>query len=533
VAVIALIALYVPLAGAGPSVQRAGVMGAAALAALLAGRPASRWHALLLAAVATLALNPRVCGDVGWQLSFAAVAGILLVAPRLRAALPLPRLAAEGVAVTVAATLATAPLLAHHFGAVSLASLPANVAALPVVAPIMWLGMLQAALGQLAWAGGPAAAIGGAGAAVLGAVNGRLIDALAWLAARAAEQPWAQVEASLRSPWAVSGVYAALGIALAAFGRMGRRPSRGVGGPDRASRSRAATARDEARLLWRALSRGTRAAALAATAVALLLGARAVLGQPPAPDRLTVTFLDVGQGDATLVQHPDGSAVLFDGGPAEARVARLVRRAGVRRLSAVVATHASADHHGGLGEVLERFRVGVLLDGGDGTLDPGFRAVLAVAGRRGVQRVRASAGQVLRLGGLTVRILAPAPRPQGPAPDDPNPRGVVALVSSDGFDLFLSADAESPSLLPLDLRDVDAMKVPHHGSRDPGLPAVLERLKPEVAVIEVGEDNSYGHPAPDTMAALRAAGPAVYRTDRDGTVRAEVSGGELRVRTGQ
>jgi competence protein ComEC len=103
---------------------------------------------------------------------------------------------------------------------------------------------------------------------------------------------------------------------------------------------------------------------------------------------------------------------------------------------------------------------------------------------------------------------------------------VVALVSSGGFELMLSADAESPTLATLDLPDVDAIKVPHHGSADPGLGAVLERLRPEVAVIEVGE-NSYGHPHPDTLRALERAVPHVRRTDRDGTVRLVVAGDRM------
>ena len=119
----ALIAIYVPVAGAGPSIQRAGVMGAAGLVAALAGRPSARWYALLLAAVATLALDPRSTGDIGWQLSFAAVAGLLvLVAPLVRVLRGATRgrcarrALAEGAAMTLAATLATAPLAAHHFG---------------------------------------------------------------------------------------------------------------------------------------------------------------------------------------------------------------------------------------------------------------------------------------------------------------------------------------------------------------------------------------------------------------------------------
>ena len=174
-ALICLVALYVPLAGAGPSLQRAGVMGAAGIAAMTLSRPSSRWYALLLAAALTLVLNPRACGEPGWQLSFVAVAGILAagrpLAARLRrlaqelAGAPSragPRRAAsslgravidgicEGTAITVAATFATAPLVAHHFGSVPLAGLPANLLALPAVAPAMWLGMVKAALGMLA-----------------------------------------------------------------------------------------------------------------------------------------------------------------------------------------------------------------------------------------------------------------------------------------------------------------------------------------------------------------------------------------------
>ena len=186
---------------------------------------------------------------------------------------------------------------------------------------------------------------------------------------------------------------------------------------------------------------------------------------------------------------------------------RLLRRAGVDRLALVVATHPSRDHHGGLPAVLRRFAVDALLDGGDGTSDQSFRALERLADERNVERIPAIAPLTLTLAGgdLRIHVLSPPPRPPGPPPEDPNPRAVVAIVSSGGFDLMLSADAESEALLPLDLPDVDAIKVPHHGSSDPGLPEVLERLKPEVAGIEVGLHNTYGHPAPSTLAALGEA----------------------------
>jgi competence protein ComEC len=572
VALLGLVALYVPLAGAGPSLQRAGVMGAAGIAAMTLSRPASRWYALLLAAAATLALNPRACEEPGWQLSFAAVVGILCLGvplgraftraaigllaapappvtgrpgaalpgaalhgaapdpaapdrhtaalarlPTLRARLPELRLAlarglGEGAAITLAATLATAPLLAHHFDAVPVAGLPANLLALPAVAPAMWLGMVKAGLGLLA----PALPVDPL-AAALGPLTRLPVAYIGRLAELFAQLPGGRLSPPLPSRAGVPLAYALLALAVVAV---------------RLAWRRLGAHAEELGARWRRRPRAQRLAVGAAAAAAVVLVAVRALGPAPPPDTLTVRFLDVGQGDATLVQHPDGSAVLFDAGPPEAGTARLLRRAGVRELAAVVATHASRDHHGGLVEVLERFEVGLLLDGGDRTNDPAFRAALVRAAREGVRIVPATAPMTLRVGGLTIRVLSPPPRPPGPAPEDPNPRAVVAIVSAGEFDLFLSADAESEVLLPLELPDVEAMKVPHHGSEDPGLPELLERLRPQLAAIEVGV-NTYGHPAPPTLAALERAGVRVYRTDRDGTVTLSVEGGGMRVTTEQ
>ena len=193
-ALLALIAVYVPVTGAGPSIQRAAVMGAAGIVAMLAGRPQSRWYALLLAATVTLAANPRAPGDAGWQLSFAAVAGIALWAAPLREVLAgeaapgsIRASLAEGAAVTVAATVATAPLMAHDFDAVSVAALPANLLALPAVAPVMWLGMLASMLGQLP--GAPVEPLTG----LAGLLSAYVAQVAHWFS----EPRWAQVPVSL------------------------------------------------------------------------------------------------------------------------------------------------------------------------------------------------------------------------------------------------------------------------------------------------------------------------------------------------
>jgi len=514
-AMLVLIAIYVPLAGAGPSLQRAGVMGAAGLVALGAGRPSSRWYALLLAAAVTLALNPLVAADPGWQLSFAAVVSILTIGRRLRTALAgLPGPLAEGIALTVAATIGTAPLLAHHFDTVSLSGLPANVVAMPAVAVTMWLGMLAAAIGQLSAAPAPVAELALVLAQVLGLFNGVCLAFIEAVAVRFSEAPGAAVALPLSSPGAVALAYAAIAAAVLAVVRIAPRLEPWV---------------TSARAAFRRLPARRRGPLVASLAAAVALGSLSALAPPSPPSVLTISFLDVGQGDATLVQSPEGGAILFDGGPPEGQVVRLLRRAGVRRLSAVVATHQSRDHQGGLREVIEKVPADLYVDGGDGNRDPDFLAIAEAAARRGVRRVVPRQGSVLRAPGLVVRVLGPSPRPPGPAPEDPNPRALVTVVSAGDFDLFLCGDAESPSLVSLPLPDVEAMKVPHHGSKDPGLPALLARLRPQVAGIEVGESNTYGHPAPETLAALRAARVAVHRTDLEGTVAVRVEGGRLEV----
>jgi competence protein ComEC len=510
---LALIAVYVPLAGAGPSLQRAGVMGAAGLVALAAGRASSRWYALGLAAAVTLALNPRAAGEPGWQLSFAAVVGILLLATPIERALSgLPRILAKGVAITLAATLATAPLMAHHFETFSLAGLAANVVALPLVAPIMWIGMVQVALAQLA-ALVPAA---GLGIGPLGALDGIVLGLLQRVVRAFAAAPGASIELPLRSPLAVVAAYGLLAAAALAVARTARRNE---------PRARSAAAG------LRRLPRRGRAALAAGCAALVALAWTSATAAPP-PERPTVRFLDVGQGDATLIQDGAGASVLFDGGPPEARVYRLLREAGVDRLDLMVATHKSRDHTGGLPEVLERIPTRLLAENGDGARDPDFRALLATARERGVRAVPARAGQTLRVGRLRIEILGPPPLAPGESPpEDPNPRGVAAIVSAGEFDVWLSADAESDAILNYPLRPVEAMKVSHHGSDDPGLPELLDRLRPQVAAIEVGEGNTYGHPTRETLKALHGAVPHVYRTDEDGTITLTADGEAMSVAT--
>ena len=274
------------------------------------------------------------------------------------------------------------------------------------------------------------------------------------------------------------------------------------------------------------------AAVGAAALAAVALGIAATAGRDPRPQigpgELVVSFLDVGQGDATLLQRGSAS-VLVDTGPPGGPVLRRLREAGVRRLDLLVITHAEADHEGMALPVIATFRPRLVLDGGAGWPTEVQRGLPAALERAGGRAIAARAGQVLRVGGLRFRVLWPPRRSARWKPDgNPNDHAVVAHVRDGPFDLLLPADAESNVTAGLDLPRVEALKVAHHGSADEGLPALLERTAPAVAAIEVGAENTYGHPAPSTLDALRVV-PELARTDLDGTVRLHVSGERMRL----
>lgn len=486
--VLALIAVYVPVAGAGPSIQRAAVMGALGLLATMAGRRASRLYALALAALVTLAVDPGIAGDIGWQLSFAAVLGILLLARPLRQALVSHlgagrwrRALAEGVAVTVAATLATAPLIAFHFETLSTTTLFANVLALPAVAPAMWLGMCSAGLAQLP--GVPLEPLNG--------LNALLLAYIAQVAAWCAAPEWAELEVHLGGA-GLAATYLGLGLGVLACRRWPR-------------------------------------AVLALTAVAVACwvplpwaGSAGVDGPPSRG--LRVEVIDVGQGDAILLQPARAPAVLVDGGPPGDDLAAKLEDAGVERLAAAIVTHDQSDHAGGIEELLGQLPVERFLFARAG------RGLIARAAAAGAEPEQITAGRELRSGALRLRVLWPPPELLGAAAvgRDPNQLALVIEARWRDFSMLLTADAEAEAV-PIEPGPVDVLKVAHHGSEDAGLGSLLDRARPRLAVISVGEGNPYGHPTAGTLATLRRHRVPVVRTDEAGDVVIEVNRRSIRL----
>jgi len=518
--ILGLIAVYVPLAGAGPSIQRAGVMGALSVLATLAGRRTSRLYALALAATVTLAIDPDIGADVGWQLSFAAVLGILLLAPPLREAISARTggrgwrgALAEGAALTIAATLATAPLIAFHFGSVSTTTLLANLLALPAVAPAMWLGMLSAAAGQVP--GFPVEAFNLLAAPLLAYV--------AQVAAWCGRPSWAEVRVGLNGAGLAASYLALAGAVLLAFRlvRWSRLASlRRAPAADRPKR--------RPRLLFPARRRV--GAGVAACFAAIALASAAAGGGATATGGaagLRVSVLDVGQGDAILLQPAGAPPVLVDGGPPGDDLAAKLVAAGVERLGAAVVTHEQSDHAGGVEELFGRVPVARL------AYARLSRRLLGEARVAGAAPVRLGEGDGLRSGRLRIEVLWPPRELLSPplSGADPNQQALVLLARWRDFSMLLTADAEAEAA-PIDSGPIDVLKVAHHGSDDAGLDALLDRTVPKLAVISVGEGNPYGHPAPGTLATLAAHGVRTLRTDRDGAVVLYVNRGSVEVDAG-
>lgn len=507
VAIAALILIYIPLAGGGPSIQRAGVMGIAGLVAVAATSAPSRVYALGLAAAVTLGLNPRATADIGWQLSFAAVIGIMLLARPLQIRLApfigtsgWRKALAEGAAVTLAATISTAPLVAFHFERLPVGTVFANLLAMPAVAPAMWTGMFSVGFGQISQ---------------LLVIPANLAGSvfLAWIAQVAewfGRPGWAELEVKIDDPLTL-GFVALLVGAIVVAGLQLWRPGRS---PVRPGRWLPATA--------------------ALTLCLLLLlpwsshGRRTL--EPPPPGGARVDVLDIGQGDATLIRPWNADPVLIDGGPPGGDLEGALESAGVERLAAVLLTHPDLDHYGGLFDVfgltpVERF-----------LFDKTTPELLSAAREAGAGLDRISTGEVIRTGDIRLEILWP-PADAGAIPvagddTDTNLRSIVALLEWRGFRMLLTGDAEAEAV-PMDPGPVDVLRVPHHGSRDTGLPALLDKSSPRMAVISVGEDNTYGHPVPEVLGELEESGVETLRTDEQGTVSIVLDRDGWKVETGE
>lgn len=257
----------------------------------------------------------------------------------------------------------------------------------------------------------------------------------------------------------------------------------------------------------------------AAPDVTLPPTATGTIAPPPSSENpLRIYFVDVGQGDAILIQTPDGQTALIDGGETDSGIVQYLQSIGIQRVDLIIATHPHADHIGGLVQVMKTFPVTKVVTNGQPHTTTVYEHFLDAIAAAQAEYIEVKRGDALPLGSLNFLVFNPV----GNTNPDLNENSIV-LQFAYGQTTFLmmgdsGADAESSLLasgLPL---KANILKVGHHGSRYSSTPAFLDAVKPEIAVYFAGIDNSYGHPAPQTIAALVSVGAMVYGTDQSGTI---------------
>ncbi len=515
------IIIYTLLVGADAAVQRAAVMGIIGVVAIGFGRPGMALNTLIFSGFFLSLLNPLILWDVGFQLSFVATLGLILLVPPLERGMfnLLKRrlntehigwtmaLLSELLIITLAAQIITGPLIVYHFGRLSLVSLLSNLLILPVQPPIMGLGTLATVAGML-WL-----------------PLGQLLSWLVWLplawsvwiVEKTARLPYASLDLGTFPFWLLVLLY----VALAAGVWWANQPRE--------------VEESRPRLVLPQVGSLRTRILVGSVAVVTLLIWLAVLALPDG--YLHVSILDVGQGDAVLITLPDGRQMLIDGGPSATDLNwRLGQEMPFwdRTLEMIINTHPDADHLGGLVSLPDRYQIEqALVTDVEGTsqLYQEWESELAE-----IQLIPTIGrdDMVLSLGqSITATILSPGPAIEGI--DEPNNRSIVLHLQFGQVSFLFTGDIEKSvedrlvqAGAPL---SATVLKSPHHGSKTSSGNAFLKAVAPQIVVISVGLDNRFGHPSPEVMERYAARGLPVLRTDQSGTIELITDGQRLWVET--
>jgi competence protein ComEC len=503
VATVAPVTAYACLAGAEVATVRSLLMVLVALMAKWLGYERRMFHALSAAALIIVAHDPQAIYDISFQLSFLSVSAVAWwlaktegagdpnESPRSKPAL-IGRWIGDAVLMSAVVTVVTLPLVALYFNQFPWVGLLTNLAAVPVMGALL----VPMGLAAVVWQG----VAGGDSLPCAQAIQWSM-DALVLALRLISVLPgteWHGASPSLPSLVLFYGCLAALAI-----------------WSDRRS------------IRW------STATGLLLLLVWWLWSPRLMLDG----DRFRITFLDVSQGDSTVLELPGGEVVLIDGGASYERfdmgrsvVAPYLWNRGIRTIDYVIATHPQLDHVGGLTYVLRHFNVRHVWGSGDARQEVFYQRLTETLAQQGLTEHVVRAGRdTVMLGDCALKVLnPPAPPVQRQASSRRleghrlNNRSVVTQVTCGTHKMLFAADVEQEalSLMSQDEQSerVDVVKVPHHGAGSSLQPEWLDRINPAYAVISVGRHNSYGHPADAVLQAYRARGISVYRTDRDGGV---------------
>ena len=495
-ATLIILLAYAEVVTAGPSVWRATLVAVVYLAARLLDHRSGPWQAMAVAGGLLVVIAPLDVRNAGFLLTFGATAALLNVVHRAPSRPRWLSWLAASVVASAAVEIALLPVMAATFSRITVAGLVLNLVAVPAMAVVQIAGLVVVAANAF---DGMASAAGWL--AHLGAVaiveSARLVDVAPWLACRVPTP----------SPIVIAAYY--VGLALLLLRRAAWIRLAGLGG-------------------------------VIVGAMLIVTGVRLADDVPG----LRLTMVDVGQGDAMVLQLAGRHALMVDtggrpfGGGAFDIGSRVVEPAlwarGVITMDALLLTHGDPDHIGGALPLLDDFRPGAVWQGIPVPRDVSLQAVLARAAASGIAVKERREGEAFNIGSARVIVLHP------PAPDWERQRvrnddSVVLEVLYGDVAVLLTGDIGSDVEREIVPRLIHAktriLKVAHHGSRTSTSQELLDAWRPQIALISCGRANPFGHPAPDVVARLEAAGARVYRTDRDGEITLDTDGEHVVVRT--
>ena len=499
VTLIALLA-FVVLVRPQPSVLRATVMGLVALLATYSKSNKSPVPALGVAVIVLIAVDPWLAVSFGFALSVAATAGLILWVNRIQLFLDrnipkrIPLWIIQTLAVTIAAQFSVFPILVALGSSISLSSIPANMLAVPLAGPAMVIGLLAAIVSPFSQSLGVAFAW----------VAGLFAQLIALVAQNCAKIDW------LRIPWPTGTI----GIVLAILTVSGI---------------------VQIGIAWRRLTRVQQSqTASIAVAAMMLIWIHPTLNLKPWPDpNWVMVSCDVGQGDATVIRVGRNEAVVIDvGGDAKA-IDRCLNDLHIKRIPLLLLTHFHADHVGGIEGAISNRNVGQIRVSPLNDPPATTQFVNDVLAKVKKESTVMTYPERFVVNGVSFTCIWPSELILGHG-SDANNSSVAMAVEANGISILLTGDIEPPVqdkiVRDLPVLDFDVIKVAHHGSRYQSSDFATW-ANAEIAVISVGKDNDYGHPAPETISLYQLTGSQVFRTDLGGDVAISIQDSQIRVAT--
>jgi competence protein ComEC len=486
ITIIAFIVVYSFATGLPASVLRASIMAVIVMISWLLRIKSDVVSALFASMLILLGLDPFLIHDIGFQLSFGAALGIILLYKKIRDLPFLPHgFIGEAAALTISAQILILPIIAYYFNQISLVSVFSNVAAMGLVAPITNL----AAFGGLIHGLVPLLS------KFLMSLAAVFTDILIRISYYFSSIGWSSMEIGSPSPLQLAAYYSIIFFLI--------------------------FLPDKYKFFYQKLANRISPAAFAL----ILMSISAVYFWLPrdliADKRAKVAFFDVGQADSALVRSPEGATLLIDGGREDGQIIRHLRKERVGRVNFVMISHFEEDHAGGIYNVLQNYPVDYVLISEAGKKKILYKRIMRQIISRHIDYTTAYSGQRWRIKDLDVNILSPE-KSNGEDFASTNDESTVAKITYGSVSLLFTGDLESTGqqeLCDKNLQlDSDILKVPHHGSADSANGQFLNKVSPKAAVISVGENNSYGHPSKKEIKYLLKHRIKIYRTDNEGSV---------------